>query len=214
MTARQYSPFDHLLLHLDQAVRTVFGRPQTTGRYNPAQAIAEVAMSPTEQQHSTRLMRINHSGEVCAQALYQGQALTARHQSVRDRLEQAATEENDHLDWCAARIKELGGHTSVLNPLFYAGSLLIGALNGMAGDRWNLGFLAETEEQVVRHLEDHLQRLPNQDHKSRAILGTMKADEGHHATMALQAGGAKLPLPARLLMKVAAKVMTTTTHWI
>ena len=214
MTTRQYTPVDHLLIKLDQAVRTVFGRPPTTGRSNPASGVGETDLPPSEQQHAARLMRINHSGEVCAQALYQGQALTAHCEAVRDRLEQAAAEENDHLDWCAARLEELGGHTSVLNPLFYAGSFVIGALSGAAGDRWNLGFLAETERQVVHHLENHLEQLPTHDHKSRAILETMRDDEGHHATMALQAGGAALPLPVRLLMQITSSVMTKTTYWI
>ncbi len=210
----QYTAIDNLLINLDQAVRTVFGRPPSTGRPNPADQAWEAELDEVEQQQAARLMRINHTGEVCAQALYQGQALTASRPEVRAQLEQAAMEENDHLNWCEARLEELGSHTSVLNPLFYAGSFLLGALNGRAGDRWNLGFLAETEHQVVQHLQDHLERLPPQDEKSRLILAEMQADEGRHATTALEAGGTPLPLPVRLLMKAAAKVMTQTTYWV
>ena len=209
-----YTAIDTLLINLDQAVRTVFGRPPSTGRSNPADQARETELNATEQQQTARLMRVNHTGEVCAQALYQGQALTASQPEVRAQLEQAAMEENDHLNWCEARLEELGSHTSVLNPLFYAGSFLLGALNGQAGDRWNLGFLAETEHQVVQHLQDHLQRLPPQDEKSRLILTEMQADEGRHATTALEAGGTLPPLPVRLLMKAAAKVMTRTTYWV
>lgn len=214
MTARDYSSIDNLLINLDQAIRTVFGRPQTTGRGNPAGNAEETDLLPADQQQSARLLRVNHCGEICAQALYQGQALTARNEAVRERLEQAAAEESDHLDWCAARLRELDDHTSLLNPLFYAGSFAVGTLSGTLGDRWNLGFLAETEHQVVRHLETHLERMSSQDHKSRAILEAMKDDEDHHATMAREAGGARLPLPARLLMQAAAKLMTKTTYWI
>lgn len=212
MNERRYTAGDRLLIHLDQAVRTLFGRPQTSGRERPQAPEAE--LDGAERQRSARLMRVDHTGEVCAQALYQGQALGARLEQVRGSMEQAALEENDHLDWCETRIAELEGRTSVLNPLFYAGSFLIGALAGRAGDRWSLGFVAETEHQVVRHLEDHLQRLPAADRRSRAILQQMKADEGRHATRALEAGGAPLPLPIRLLMKGTSKLMTGTTYWI
>ena len=208
-----YTAIDNLLINLDQAVRTVFGRPPSTGRPNPADQAWEAELNEVEQQQAARLMRVNHTGEVCAQALYQGQALTASQPEVRAQLEQAAMEENDHLNWCEARLEELGSHTSILNPLFYAGSFLLGALNGRAGDRWNLGFLAETEHQVVQHLQEHLEQLPPQDEKSRLILAQMQADEGRHATTALKAGGTPLPFPVRLLMKAAAKVMTQTTYW-
>jgi ubiquinone biosynthesis monooxygenase Coq7 len=214
MTTRQYSSIDKLLILVDQATRTLFGRPPTTGRASPASAFQEAALPASERQRAARLMRVNHCGEVCAQALYQGQALNAQHESVRTRLERAAAEENDHLEWCAARLRELGAQPSVLNPLFYAGSFLIGAVSGTARDRWNLGFLVETERQVVSHLEGHLQQLADEDHKTRAILAVMKADEQQHAAMAAEAGGAELPLPVRLLMKTAAKVMTQTSYWI
>ncbi len=214
MTPRHYTPVDALLIHADQALRTIFGSPVTTGRPNPAASASAAELPPLEQQEAGRLMRVNHTGEVCAQALYQGQALTARRQVVRDRMEQASLEENDHLAWCAQRLKELDSHPSVLNPLFYAGAFAIGAAAGKVGDRWSLGFVAETEHQVVEHLDAHLQRLPTQDAPSRAILQQMKEDEARHATHALEAGGARLPLPVRLLMRGFAKAMTGTTYWI
>lgn len=215
MTARYYTPVDVLLINLDQAVRTLFGRPVTTGRSRPtAEDAADSELQPAEQLLAARLMRVDHAGEVCAQALYQGQALTAKLDSVRDRMEQAAEEENDHLVWCEARLKELDSHPSLLNPLFYAGAFAIGALAGKIGDRWSLGFVAETEHQVVRHLDSHLERLPVHDLPSRAILEQMKEDEARHATNALIAGGARLPLPVRLLMKGASKIMTKTTYWV
>ena len=214
MTTRHYTPVDALLIQVDQALRTVFGQPVTTGRPNPAMTAPAAELQPVEQQEAGRLMRINHTGEVCAQALYQGQALTARLETVRDRMEQATIEENDHLVWCEERLKELGSHPSILNPLFYAGAFMIGAAAGKAGDRWSLGFVAETEHQVVEHLKAHLRRLPAQDQPSRAILEQMKEDEARHATQALEAGGTRLPLPVRALMKGVAKVMTGTTYWI
>ena len=163
---------------------------------------------------AARLMRVNHTGEVCAQALYQGQALTARLENVRRDMERAATEENDHLAWCERRIEALGSHPSVLNPLFYSGSFAIGAMAGVIGDRWSLGFVAETEDQVVRHLDSHLERLAPEDRKSRAILQQMRTDEARHAAKAREAGGAKLPLPVRGLMAATSKLMTKTTYWI
>lgn len=212
--SRQYSQIDHLITNVDQALRTVFGRPLITGRPNPSEPASDVPLTATAQSESARLMRINHTGEVCAQALYQGQALTARLESVRDSMEQAAQEENDHLAWCEQRIHELGGHTSYLNPLFYTGSFALGALAGIIGDKWSLGFVAETERQVVRHLEGHLKRMTDQDHKSRAILEQMKVDELHHGTTAMEAGGVDLPGPVKRLMQAMSKVMTGTTYWI
>lgn len=211
---RHYSPIDHLLINLDQAVRTVFGKPQITERPNPADTHEDSVLSEEERHRAARLMRVNHAGEVSAQALYQGQALTAKLPEVREKMERAALEENDHLDWCEGRIKELGSHTSVLNPAWYAGSFAIGALAGAAGDKWSLGFVAETEHQVVKHLEDHLQHLPPQDMKSRAILEQMKEDETHHATVALEAGGAALPWPVKKLMALTSRVMTKTASWV
>jgi ubiquinone biosynthesis monooxygenase Coq7 len=212
--ARRYGVLDRILIELDRGARAVFGVASGSGRPSPAVARAEAELSADERRESARLMRVNHAGEVCAQALYQGQAFTARMPHVRDSLDLAAQEEGDHLAWCAQRTRELGGHTSLLNPLWYGGSLAIGALAGLAGDRWSLGFLAETENQVVRHLDDHLSRLPDADQKSRAILEQMRDDEGRHATMALRAGGAPLPLPVRAMMKLTSKVMTKTAYWI
>lgn len=211
---RHYTPLDHLITNFDQALRTVFGEPLVTGRADPSDQVTEQALSPAEKQQSARFMRVNHTGEVCAQALYQGQALTAKLDTVRASMEQAAREENDHLAWCERRTVTLGGHTSYLNPLFYAGSFALGAFAGVLGDQWSLGFVAETERQVVRHLDDHLTRMASQDHKSRAILEQMKTDELHHGTVATQAGGAELPGPVKQLMQAMSKVMTGTTYWI
>ena len=214
MTNRNYSSVDRLLIGMDQAVRTVFGQPLVTERPNPSNGIPEAQLSVEDQDRVARLMRINHTGEVCAQALYQGQALTAKLPEVRSRLERAAMEENDHLEWCAERLQELGNRKSLLNPLWYAGSFAIGAAAGIAGDKWSLGFVVETERQVESHLEDHLTRLPPQDQKSRVILRQMKEDEVGHANLALAAGGAELPGPLKLAMKLVSKVMTKTVYWV
>lgn len=212
MNTRHYSPLDRLILNFDQALRTVAGRPLVTDRPNPADARAETDLSEAEREESARLMRINHAGEVAAQALYQGQALTARLEEVRGRMELAAREENDHLEWCEQRVRELGGRTSLLNPFWYLGSFAIGATAGAVGDKWSLGFVAETENQVIRHLEEHLRRISPRDDKSRAILEQMKEDEAHHGATAKNAGGADLPAPVRGLMQLMSKVMTTTAY--
>jgi len=214
MPTRHYTPFDQLLMQMDKAVRTVFGAPPVTERPNPAQALPEAELSAAEQRLVTGLMRVNHAGEVSAQALYQGQALTARLSEVRGKMERAAMEENDHLAWCERRLKELDSHTSVLNPLWYGGSFAIGAVAGLAGDKWSLGFVVETERQVVTHLQEHLERLPAQDHKSRAILQQMKEDEAQHATTALNAGGSELPEPVKQLMRLTSKLMTATAYYV
>ncbi|MFQ5470087.1 MAG: 2-polyprenyl-3-methyl-6-methoxy-1,4-benzoquinone monooxygenase [Gammaproteobacteria bacterium] len=212
--SRNHTPIDHLLINIDHGLRTVLGNPPQTERPDPADAKKENELSEGDRKLSARLMRINHAGEVSAQALYQGQALTAKLPEVREKMERAALEENDHLAWCEKRVKELGSHTSLLNPLWYLGSLTIGALAGRAGDHWSLGFVAETEHQVVRHLDDHLTRVSEKDDKSRAILEQMKEDEAHHATTALDAGGADLPTPVKKLMALTSKVMTRTAYWI
>lgn len=214
MKQRHYTHLDRLLMNLDVGLRTVLGQPQITERPDPARGIAESELAAAERELAGRLMRINHAGEVAAQGLYQGQAITARLPDVREKMERAAREENDHLDWCERRAGELGTHVSYLNPLWFAGSAAIGALAGLAGDKWSLGFVAETEKQVVRHLDDHLAHLPPQDDKSRAILEQMKEDEGHHATTALEAGGAQLPYPIKRLMNLTSKVMTRTAYWL
>ncbi len=214
MTSRRYSPLDRFLISADSALRTVFGHPQTTERANPAARLPEADLGEQERRHIARLMRINHTGEVCAQALYQGQALTARLPETRKRLERSAQEENDHLDWCETRLEELGDRKSLLNPLFYAGSFAIGAAAGLAGDRWSLGFVVETERQVESHLDDHLGQVPERDERTRAVLEQMKADEIHHAQVAKAAGGAELPAPVRLAMRLTSKFMTRTVYWI
>ncbi len=213
-TARHYSPADHLIRHIDVGLRTLFGAPRVTERPNPAHDIPEAELSEAERRLSGALMRVDHAGEVAAQGLYEGQALTARLPEVREKMQRAAQEENDHLAWCEERAHELGSHVSYLNPLWYFGSLGIGAAAGLAGDRWSLGFVAETERQVIRHLDEHLTRLPAADARSRAILEQMREDEAHHATLALEAGGAELPGPVKKLMGFASKVMTRTTYWI
>lgn len=214
MTARDYSAFDRLIDALDQALHTVAGPAPAPSRPNPGAAHPEPALADSERDLAGRLMRINHAGEIAAQALYQGQALTARLPTVRARMEQAAVEENDHLAWTEARVRELGTHTSALAPLWYAGSFAIGALAGLAGDRLSLGFVVETERQVIRHLDEHLARLPAHDARDRAILEQMRADEAHHATTALGAGAAELPGPVKRLMTLTSKVMTGTAYWI
>ncbi len=211
---RDYSPIDRLLMHADTALRTIAGKPVVTQRDYPANEIDDCEFEADERRRVASLMRVNHSGEVSAQALYQGQALTARLGEVREKLEQAALEENDHLAWTENRLHELGDRTSYLNPIWYAGSFAIGAFAGAIGDKWNLGFLAETEHQVVRHLDKHLEKLPKQDKRSRAILEQMKTDEAKHATTALDHGAAELPVPVKKLMAAMSKVMTKTTYWV
>ena len=214
MTTRDYTPIDRLILSADNALRTLFGQPRTTERPNPAAPFADADLGEHERRHVARLMRINHTGEVCAQALYQGQALTARLPETRKRMERSAQEENDHLDWCASRLTDLGDRKSLLNPLFYAGSFAIGAAAGLAGDRWSLGFVVETERQVEDHLDEHLDQVPDYDERTRAILEQMKADEIHHAQVAKAAGGAELPAPIRAAMRLTSRLMTRTVYWV
>jgi 3-demethoxyubiquinol 3-hydroxylase len=204
---------DRLIVSFDRGLRTLFG-PAVSSREVPGAELPEPEMSDADRQHAAALMRINHTGEVCAQALYQGQALTARSATARSALERAALEETEHLAWTSRRIDELDGRKSLLNPLFYAGSFAMGAASGLLGDRFNLGFLAETERQVVEHLDGHLKELPREDAKSRTVVEEMRLDEARHATTAHQHGAAELPLPVRGLMRIASKVMTKTTYWI
>jgi ubiquinone biosynthesis monooxygenase Coq7 len=211
---RPLSALDRVIVNVDLGLRTLFGRPITTGRPDPDAGLPEADLDEEARRVTVGLMRVNHAGEVCAQALYQGQALTARDAAVRTKLEQAAREENDHLAWCARRVEELGSHTSLLNPLWYGGSLAIGAIAGLVGDRWSLGFLAETEHQVVAHLEGHLARLPPSDERSRVILEQMKVDEGRHATVAIEAGAATLPTPVRHAMAAVAQWMTGAAYYV
>lgn len=204
---------DALILQFDRALRTVFA-PAVSRRPHPDSGLPEAGLDDTQRRHAAGLMRVNHSGEVCAQALYQGQALIARNPEAARALRQASDEETEHLAWCERRLTELGSHKSYLNPLWYAGSFAIGVVAGALGDRWNLGFLAETERQVEGHLDGHLQRLPEQDAKSRAIVEQMKADEIRHAETAIALGGAELPLPVKLAMKLSSKVMTQAAYWV
>jgi ubiquinone biosynthesis monooxygenase Coq7 len=209
---RRYSLLDRLINEADKALRTVTPQVTQAQRANPAQEHGEARLSEAERRHAAGLMRINHTGEVCAQALYQGQALTARLPVVRAEMERAAREEEDHLAWCEERVRELGSHTSYLNPLWYAMSFGIGAAAGIAGDKWSLGFVAETENQVCTHLEGHLARAPLQDEKTRAIMAQMHTDESEHMKMAVAAGAAELPAPVKQLMTLTAKIMTSLTY--
>ncbi|MEE8058605.1 MAG: 2-polyprenyl-3-methyl-6-methoxy-1,4-benzoquinone monooxygenase [Pseudomonadales bacterium] len=211
---RQLSFIDKLISNADQALRTLIPNAATATQSSPADNKDFVELSGDQKKHIAGLMRINHTGEVCAQALYQGQALTAKLPNVREEMAQAAQEEIDHLVWCEQRINQLGSHTSLLNPLFYAASFTIGAAAGIAGDKWSLGFVAATEDQVCKHLQDHLQQLPDSDKKSRAILEQMLEDEAKHGSNALQAGGQAFSAPVKKLMSAMSKVMTKTTYRI
>jgi len=202
---------DDLINGFDRALRTVAGVARAA-RPSPAQGLREAALGADERAHAAALMRVNHVGEVCAQALYQGQALTARDASARLELERAAHEEEDHLAWSAQRIVELGGRPSLLNPIWYAGSFAMGVAAGALGDKWNLAFLAETERQVEEHLAGHLERLPAADTRTRAVVETMRADEARHRETALHLGAADLPTPVRTAMRLAARVMTTVAY--
>lgn len=209
---RRYSLIDRFIGEADRTLRTLAPGAMQARRGNPASDQPDSALDDAERRHVAGLMRVNHTGEVCAQALYQGQALTARLPEVRAEMEQAAREEEDHLAWCEQRVTEMGSHTSYLNPLWYAMSFGIGAAAGIAGDKWSLGFVAETEKQVCEHLQGHLTRLPVQDEKTRAIVSQMHRDEAEHMRMAQQAGAAELPAPVKGLMSLVAKVMTTTVY--
>jgi len=199
---------DALILEFDRALRTVAGVHRTE-RASPAAGVPEGTLDAVARAEAAALMRVNHVGEVCAQALYQGQALTAREPANRRALAQAALEEQDHLVWSAARIEERGGRTSLLNPLWYGGALVLGAAAGALGDRWSLAFLAETEHQVEEHLSGHLERLPAEDRRTRAVVGAMRDDEARHRESAIALGAAELPGPVKQVMRAMAKVMTT-----
>lgn len=214
MTERHYSLFDKLIIEFDKAITTVAGQPATTDRPVPGTQLDEGDLSEAERKQSAGLMRVNHAGEVSAQALYQGQALTARLPEVREAMETAALEENDHLVWCQQRLQALSSHTSLFNPLWYAGSFALGAAAGKVGDKWSLGFVGETEKQVVQHIEGHLKIISDKDLKSRAVLSQMKLDEAHHGSTAMEAGGARLPMPVTRLMGMVSKLMTRSSYWI
>ena len=212
--SKNHSFLDNCLLQFDQALRTCVPGSSLATRPSPADPVAEEELSAAEKKHIIGLMRINHTGEVCAQALYAGQAATARLDEVRDSMDHAAQEEADHLAWCDERLKELDSHPSLLNPFWYGLSFGMGAIAGLAGDKWSLGFVAETEDQVCKHLEDHLTKLPEQDGKSKAILEQMIKDEMQHGETAKEAGGADLPLPVKQAMTAMAQIMKKTTYHI
>ena len=205
--------FDRAIQEVDRALRSLAGVTEAA-RPNPSSGVEEALLSENERAHAAALMRVNHVGEICAQALYQGQALTARDPRARDELEEAAREEGDHLAWSAERIKELDGRPSLLNPLWYAGALAMGAAAGVFGDRWNLAFLAETERQVEEHLSGHLQKLPAGDGRTRTLVDAMRMDEARHRQTAIRLGAEELPAPVKLAMRLASKVMTTVAYRI
>jgi len=202
---------DNLIVEFDKALRTVFA-PARTVRPRPGSNLPDAALSEEERGLAAALMRVNHCGEICAQALYQGQAIMSKDDNSRKALERAAREETEHLAWTEQRIAELGGRKSLLNPVWYGSSLAIGLLAGVFGDRWNLGFLAETERQVEAHLSSHLDRLPTEDQRSRAIVERMKEDEVSHAITAVSLGAHELPGPVKVAMRAASRVMTSVAH--
>lgn len=202
---------DRLIVEFDRALRTVM-LPAAVRRPVPGETVAESPMSDVERGHAAALMRVNHVGEICAQALYQGQAIASRNPVLQAELASAASEETEHLAWTERRLHELGGRKSLLNPFWYGGALALGALAGACGDRWSLGFLAETERQVGAHLDDHLERLPAQDHKSREIVARMRSDELAHAATAVRLGAVDLPLPIRVAMRAASRIMTGVAY--
>jgi 3-demethoxyubiquinol 3-hydroxylase len=214
MSQRQYNQLDRFIIKFDEALSARFTKSMPSNRQYPASDLLKSRLAEKEKKVSQGLMRVNHAGEVSAQALYQGQSLTARSSSVKVSMQQAADEEIDHLNWCKQRLDELETHPSYLSPLWYLGSFSIGVLAGGLGDKWSLGFVAETEHQVVEHLHSHIAKLPERDEKSRAILEQMKIDESHHASMAIDSGAAELPAPIKKLMKLSSLVMTTTAYWI
>ena len=214
MTAkRQYSPVDNVLSSFNRVLDTLFTAPRASRPF-PAKTVDNPDLSESDRARAGRYMRVNHVGEICAQALYHSQAVTASSDKTRMQMEEAAREEVDHLAWCEQRLNELGSRKSYLNPVWYAGAFSIGALAGLAGDRWNLGFVAETERQVVEHLEDHLGKLPSRDFRSREVVSAMKADEARHAEHAVSAGAAEFPQSMKSVMKGVSRVMTSTAHWI
>lgn len=214
MRQRSLSLLDRLINEADAVLRTVTSRGHATTRPSPAEGHSESELSEEERRHVAGLMRVNHTGEVCAQALYQGQALTARLPTVRDEMQQAAAEEIDHLVWCEERLRELDSQPSVLNPAWYGLSFALGAVAGAVGDDVSLGFVAATEERVCNHLRDHLEQLPEEDRKSRLILQQMLEDEQRHGENALQAGGTDFPRPVKDAMSLVAQVMTRSSYHV
>ena len=214
MNPRNLTALDRAIIGLDRMLGAALGRPTHSINENPGRAAPDSRLTTGERAHAAGLMRVNHAGEVAAQALYQAHALWARDPETCRAMEQVAREEEDHLAWCAERLEALGSRPSLLQPLWYAGSFAIGSLASLLGDRWGLGFMAETERQVVRHLDSHLEQLPKSDAASRAIVRRMRDDESRHATQAAESGAADLPEPVRGLMALVARVMTTTAYRI
>ena len=214
MNKRQLTPIDRLLASANNALRTVAAPAGRSARANPAAHIIDADLDPRQKRHAAGLMRINHAGEVAAQALYQGHATVARDKHVEAQMQHAADEEFDHLAWCEQRINELGEGVSKLSPFWYAGAYAIGAASGILGDKWSLGFIAETERQVCAHLDSHLESLPAEDVTSRAIVEQMRDEEEEHGESARDAGAAELPAPVKRLMRMTAKVMTKTAYWV
>ncbi len=214
MNRRHLSAIDQLIIQADRALRTLTSDTKSQLRPSPAQTCQEGQLDDHERRHAAGLMRVNHAGEVCAQALYQGQALTAKLPEVRKEMEHAADEEIDHLAWCEERLKQLDSHTSLLNPLWYGLSFSIGAGAGLVSDKISLGFVAATEDQVCQHLQSHLNKLPIQDDKSRAIVETMLEDEAQHAEAAIAAGGTRFPAPVKAAMSLVSKAMTESSYRI
>lgn len=214
MRERRLTLLDKLIGEADTVLRTLGARGNTAGRQSPAEGHSDTELDEPERRHVAGLMRVNHTGEVCAQALYQGQALTAKLPQVREEMEQAAAEEVDHLVWCEERLKQLNSRPSALNPAWYGLSFTLGAAAGAIGDRVSLGFVAATEERVCNHLRDHLKELPEEDRKSRLILQKMLEDEERHGENALQAGGADFPRPVKDVMSTVSKLMTKSSYWV
>lgn len=208
------SPIDRLIIEFDTALRSVVGGANSQRPAPGAELLSKTVLATQERQHAAGLMRVNHVGEVCAQALYQSQKLVARNPQIQEMLNHSGQEEMDHLAWCETRLQELGSHTSYLNPFWYAGSFAIGLAAGLAGDKWSLGFVSETEKQVENHLESHLQKLPQEDHRSRAIVDQMRVDEIEHGQAAKDAGGVPLPQPIQKMMQMMSKIMTSTAYKI
>jgi ubiquinone biosynthesis monooxygenase Coq7 len=212
MQERQLTPLDRLLVGANNALRTIAAPAGRPARENPATDIAETDLSDKQKTHAAGLMRVNHAGEVAAQALYQGHAMVARDPNIEQQMQRAANEEFDHLAWCEQRLTELNSRPSLLSPIWYSGAFAIGAASGILGDKWSLGFIAETEKQVCAHLDSHLEKLPDNDDKSRAIVKQMRDEEEEHGENAIEAGAAELPAPLQRLMQLTAKVMTNTAY--
>ena len=211
---RHYSLLYRLCLGLDNAVRALTNHPLTSGEPNPGASVADEPLDDAARKHAAGLMRVNHAGEICAQGLYHGQALVSKTKALQEKMHAAAIEEGDHLQWCKQRLDELQSHTSYLNPLWYAGSFIIGAGSGLMGDKWSLGFVVETERQVIEHLASHQQQLPAEDKRSQQILLKMQSDEDKHRQEAQDAGAMELPAPVKAVMRLTSKIMVKTAYWL